>query len=1091
MALSLKERICNGVPAVTASFVDEAAQRRFSYWREQPPFNRNGLFSTRLAADNITDRDLLYLLSESRDQLRERFPQERDWALRPEVDATTTIRDFDLALHGLANSSTRPFLYAFKPWLLFGRSRLHSSIKEIVATYSSLPFDPLRLEEALYEELPPRILGVVSRTMALELNVARLRGQLAGETAAERFNAFVERMQDLQLLEEFLKEYPVLERRVSEIVDSWLSASGEFVAHLCADWSALRHTFFPACDPGTLVELHGGMGDLHRGGRAVRKLVFSSGAALMYKPRSLAVDLHYQELLRWINSRAADLDFKLLCVLDYGDHGWAEYVSAEPCASAQQVTKFYERQGAYLALLHVLNAADFHHENLIAAGEHPVLIDLESLFHPVLEEGKAGETEVIANRAMDESVLHTGFLPLRFWAEDGSPGVDLSGLGADPDQALPQSIPGWELVGTDEMRFVRHARSLQASHNRPTLAGKTANVTEHQDALERGFIRLYRLLIECRADLLALAGPLSCFSNDPLRAILRPTRTYGNLLTEASHPDVLRDALDRDCLLDRLWIEVEQFPYLASVVQHEIAQLQRGDIPLFTSTPTSSDLHSATGECIPGFFACTSMEVVVKRIQDLDEENLKRQLWFIRASLATLRIVGPEKAVYPVKEPEHARPLAELQGSFIAMAAEIGDRLHTLALQGTSNVAWVGLNYCLSEGWGLEPAGLDLYGGLPGIALFLANLGVITEDSRHTELARQAVSTVLDQLRGNASRINHTGFCDGVGGLIYSLSHLGVLWDAPELITESRRLLSLLSPLIQADSDLDIVYGSAGCIGSLRALHACAPSDETKALICQCGEHLLSKAVKMPTGIAWPCAFSALQPLTGFSHGAGGIAWALMEAAAITGEKSFQSAAMEGAAYERSTFLHEQNNWPDFRIGVDGKSPSSNARVLPCSPTWCNGAPGIGLSRIGMISHSSAPELVEELNLALDITLKTGLGLNHSLCHGDMGNIELITQANEQFQTPELHTQLTRAANIVHDSVKQHGWLSGVPKGVETPGLMVGLAGIGYGMLRLAAPDRVPSVVSLDLPLRTRRVPPVKAFPVWSAVGTTTTLAPG
>jgi lantibiotic modifying enzyme len=37
---------------------------------------------------------------------------------------------------------------------------------------------------------------------------------------------------------------------------------------------------------------------------------------------------------------------------------------------------------------------------------------------------------------------------------------------------------------------------------------------------------------------------------------------------------------------------------------------------------------------------------------------------------------------------------------------------------------------------------------------------------------------------------------------------------------------------------------------------------------------------------------------------------------------------------------------------------------------------------------------------------------------------------------------------------------------VETPGLMTGVAGIGYGLLRLAAPLRVPSVLALAPPVR-------------------------
>ena len=42
------------------------------------------------------------------------------------------------------------------------------------------------------------------------------------------------------------------------------------------------------------------------------------------------------------------------------------------------MVRFYRRQGALLALLYALEATDFHAENLIASGEFPVLIDLET-----------------------------------------------------------------------------------------------------------------------------------------------------------------------------------------------------------------------------------------------------------------------------------------------------------------------------------------------------------------------------------------------------------------------------------------------------------------------------------------------------------------------------------------------------------------------------------------------------------------------------------------------------------------------------------------------------------------------------------------
>ena len=43
-------------------------------------------------------------------------------------------------------------------------------------------------------------------------------------------------------------------------------------------------------------------------------------------------------------------------------------------------------------------------------------------------------------------------------------------------------------------------------------------------------------------------------------------------------------------------------------------------------------------------------------------------------------------------------------------------------------------------------------------------------------------------------------------------------------------------------------------------------------------------------------------------------------------------------------------------------------------------------------------------------------------------------------------------------------WVCGLPAGTENPSLMVGLAGIGYGLLRIAAQDAVPSVLSLQIP---------------------------
>ena len=49
-------------------------------------------------------------------------------------------------------------------------------------------------------------------------------------------------------------------------------------------------------------------------------------------------------------------------------------------------------------------------------------------------------------------------------------------------------------------------------------------------------------------------------------------------------------------------------------------------------------------------------------------------------------------------------------------------------------------------------------------------------------------------------------------------------------------------------------------------------------------------------------------------------------------------------------------------------------------------------------------------------------------------------------------------------SLERDGFLCGMPQGVESPSLMNGLAGIGLGLLRIARPESVPSVLTLDPP---------------------------
>src|SRR5262249_1845021 len=146
--------------------------------------------------------------------------------------------------------------------------------------------------ELAFAALPWRLHMLVHRTLVLELNVARVRGELDGETPEQRFASFVARLRRPYVAIEILAEYPVLARAAVNAVERWRRFQIGLLDHLIADWPALRATFFAGANPGALRALDAGAGDSHRGGRSVAIVGFESGARLVYKPRSLAIEVH-------------------------------------------------------------------------------------------------------------------------------------------------------------------------------------------------------------------------------------------------------------------------------------------------------------------------------------------------------------------------------------------------------------------------------------------------------------------------------------------------------------------------------------------------------------------------------------------------------------------------------------------------------------------------------------------------------------------------------------------------------------------------------------------------------------------------------
>ena len=312
----------------------------------------------------------------------------------------------------------------------------------------------------------------------------------------------------------------------------------------------------------------------------------------------------------------------------------------------------------------------------------------------------------------------------------------------------------------------------------------------------------------------------------------------------------------------------------------------------------------------------------------------------------------------------------------------------------------------------------------------------------YTHIAHKAVfiwkAYLEEALSINAPLIRYLGGFDGLGGHIYVLTHLGVLWQDNSLIALGKSLVEKWKPFIERDKHLNILSGAAGYLVSLLNLYDVCPQQNIMEAAVACGDHIRRQVdIENPSD-----SMQKLNIGVGFAQGGAGIAWALLKLAYYTGQESFRQISKMFLDYERQKLK-----------GVDNQQA-----------TWCTGMTGVGMARLCSLKYTNDPKMLPEIKQAVNVTLDQSFNRNHSLCHGELGVIDFLHQANHILQDGAINQQVNQRSSQILSTIKLNGPLSGLPHRVDAVGLMHGLAGIGYGLLRLANPEQVPSILSLEPP---------------------------
>jgi type 2 lantibiotic biosynthesis protein LanM len=852
------------------------------------------------------------------------------------------------------------------------------------------------------------------------------------------FDEFCHSLRDPDMRGYLDAQFPLLRPGMARVCARWLEQASTLVQRFERDLDAIRACLLPGDAPLEIARVRFGQGDYHRGGRSVAILEFRDGRQLVYKPRSLAIDARLARFFAWSN-RGWGTDLWLPALVEREDYGWVEFVSYGPCADAAAVERFYQRIGNLLALLYVLGGTDFHYENIIAVGEHPVLIDVESLFLPRLD----GE--------VDESVLRIGMLPNRMASAGHIP--EISGLS---DAEGQPGLEALHLMQADDgsISLVRSRGLIEGARNVPMLDGRRIELSaEHAIHLQAGFERIYRAALEDPAGFAALAQDCA---EVQVRVLFRHTATYGNLLEESTHPSLMASPEATATHFALLRLAVAEFERAEAFVGFEIADLHRGDVPMFTTRAGSTHLWYADDAFLPDFFESSGLEAVRRKLATLSAEDLARQLWIIgNAFISHSSRTSPEGRARMQLDLQ-APPGSGLESRLVAQAGALAAELQAQMHVGEEEASWlVHLNFSLDNSrFDLVNASHDLHSGMPGEILFLAQLTQVSGDFRHRRVALKALRHLTRQLDEHATSIRPLGFYIGWGSVIHLLTALAQLESDYAYLQQAEDLLARIDfeRLIEQDGSLSLIKGATGFMLACSDLHIASGSRRALELAERCAEHLLARRAADVEGYAW--RISSAVPLSGLAHGASGFALAFARLFEASGDARYRVAALEALRYEHTLFHPESGNWLDRR---DYVLHESGGRPW-CSVGWAHGAPGIGLARLALLRAGiDTPQIREDLAFALKATLAGGFDGGDSLIFGSFGNLELLVSHAECFGRESV-PDLVPLASTLLERIERNGPRLNAPAAFPL-GLMAGTTGVAYQCLRLARMHEVPSVL--------------------------------
>ena len=849
-----------------------------------------------------------------------------------------------------------------------------------------------------------KLVELGNKAMIIELNRCREANILKGNTSIDRFKNFISLFEDTNYIRSFYKKYIVLARLYTEISIWFVRNIEEMCENITNDKELIKAKFDIAEREFVLNKINIGIGDTHNFGKTVTILEFINGKKIVYKPRNLKINEAYNNLVEFLNrTRKIDI-LKSLKTISCESHGYEEFLEYRVCETENELHHFYIRFGELLAIAYIFNATDLHMENIIAYGEYPVLIDLETF----IQQPNTFSDEKINQKLKYEfdSVKRTLLLESRLRGDERGEGVDISAINGEgyvlDDILIPVDM------FTDMARYEKQKIRVNGAKNLPFSDKHSKNIKKYVNDILRGFKNIYEIFLESR-DKGILEDIINQFSDIPVRHLIRNTDQYDTILRHSMHPDHLQDMLDREKILENMW---SNSSYDGNVVISEINGMRRNDIPFFYRYTTSKDLFNDMNCKLENYFLNDSYTELKTHIAGLCEKNKQRQESFIHLALDYRDLISSGKC-------------CNAKRKFGNINLKNQDYISDYLKNVKENMIKIGDEYSLFAPvlnaygkWTYDLVENDLYDGIGGMALIEHYFGK-NDMLEKIVLASMKILPESDMKEFYLNQKN-VGYSSP-----YSILHM-LSFAKKEYVNQTTTteiinwFYEILDSLIYKEIGNDYINGALSIVESLLRLYEKNMRIENKMLAIK----YMEKAIEQHK------FFDGY----GIAHGLMGLTMMLYKMWNVTG-------------IEKYLALGEQN------LGLI-KSHYNDIDSL----SWCRGKVGVamGLLEIYKIMNRSSknnivPQMIEKIHIDI---CNSSYMVNDCLCHGNLAICDYFIYRYQIFGNKE---DLRIAEKIV-DMVKTRMTFRSLPE-VSCFGLFTGEGGLAYEILRLNKFEEVPTLL--------------------------------